>query len=53
MTEEIQQLLTLALAGELATNGLPGMIARGLENLLTITATPVIHQAAPGQNRSC
>jgi hypothetical protein len=42
---------TLLLAGELATDALVRMIGRRLKNLLAITATAVVHQAAPDQNR--
>jgi hypothetical protein len=40
------------LAGELAADGLLRTISRRLEELLAVTTTAIIHQAAPGQNRN-
>jgi hypothetical protein len=42
--------LTLSLAGELTTDGLLRTKERNLKKLPAITATAVIHQAAPEQN---
>jgi len=42
--------LTLSLAGELTTDGLLRTKGRSLKKLPAITATAVIHQAAPEQN---
>jgi len=52
-TNLVAMVFTLAatLAGNLAANGLLRTIRRKLENLLAVTTTAVIHQAAPDQNR--